>query len=269
MLKFHWMSRTSDTSIESLRSLSERVDNAGYYSMLLVYHSTIADHFIKAANVINKEHSFKYMIALRTYALSPEYCSMMCRAFEEIDSNRLMLNVASGDLHPSEKILENIVYISDLIDTPKKRRVYTEEWLNKFRSLYSEGFIPEIAMAGHNPETQQMAKDMGYGSIFMLDMFLQSFNKPEFIKNKKQFVSLGAVVRESLEEAENAFSRIPQNEQEWTLYGTPEIVKQKLKDLKFYGITDILICNPKDDPCEGYIHEIVKEIIKEQKNGIE
>ena len=268
MLKFHWMSRTSDTSIESLRSLSERVDAAGYYSMLLVYHSTIADHFIKAANVINKEHSFKYMIALRTYALSPEYCSMMCRAFEEIDSNRLMLNVTSGDLHPSEKILENIVYISDLIDTPKKRRVYTEEWLNKFRSLYSERSIPEIVMAGHNPETQQMAKDMGYGSIFMLDMFLQSFNKPEFIKNKKQFISLGAVVRESLEEAENAFSLIPKNEQEWTFYGTPEIVKQKLKDLKFYGITDILICNPKDDPCEGYIHEIVKEITKEQKNGI-
>jgi hypothetical protein len=263
------MSRTSDTSIDSLRSLSERVDTAGYQSMLLVYHSTIADHFIKASNVINKEHSFKYMIALRTYALSPEYCAMMCRAFEEIDSNRLMLNVSSGDLHSSEKVLENIVYISDLIDTPKKRRAYTQEWLDKFTSIYQDGSIPEIVMAGHHHETQQMAKDRGYGSIFMLDMFLKSFNKPEFIKNEKQFVSLGVLVREELEDARNEFFRIPENEQEWTFYGTPEIVKQKLKDLKFYGITDILICNPKDDPCEGYIHEIVKEIIKEQKNGIE
>jgi len=260
------MSRTSDTSIESLRSLSERVDAAGYQSMLLVYHSTIPDHFIKAANVINKEHSFKYMIALRTYALSPEYCAMMCRAFEEIDSNRLMLNVASGDVHSSEKILENIVYISDLIDTPKKRRAYTQEWLNKFTSMYKDGSIPEIVMAGHNSETQQMARDRGYGSIFMLDIFLKSFNKPEFIKNEKQFVSLGIIIRETFEEARNAFFRIPENEQEWTFFGTPEVVKQKIKDLKFYGITDLLICNPKDDPCEEDIHIIVKEIIEEQKN---
>ena len=43
-----------------LSELSNILDDAGYYSLLLVYHSTKPDAWIKCANALNKKHKFKY-----------------------------------------------------------------------------------------------------------------------------------------------------------------------------------------------------------------
>ena len=77
MIRLHWMSRVEDMSIDGLSKLSDKLDDIGYYSLLLVYHSLIADNWMKAARILNKNHKLKYMIALRTYAVSPEYLSLI------------------------------------------------------------------------------------------------------------------------------------------------------------------------------------------------
>ena len=65
------MERGGDTSIDHLKTISNIVDEFGYESILLVYHSKIDDNWIKAARVLDKSHKFKYMPAIRTYAISP------------------------------------------------------------------------------------------------------------------------------------------------------------------------------------------------------
>ena len=78
------MERGGDTSLDGLKTISSIVDEFGYESILLVYHSKIEDNWIKAARVLDTNHKFKYMPAIRTYAISPEYCAMISKAFYNI-----------------------------------------------------------------------------------------------------------------------------------------------------------------------------------------
>ena len=82
------MNRFDGYEPENLKNIISYLDNFGYYSMLVVYHSRINDNWIKAARVVSKNQKIKFMIAMRTYAISPEYFSMMYNAFEEIEIGR-------------------------------------------------------------------------------------------------------------------------------------------------------------------------------------
>ena len=113
----HWMQRFDGGSPEELKTLSNVLEFAGYYSTLTVYHSQIPDYWIKIANIINPDHKLKYMIAMRTYAISPEYCAMMCEAFNELSPNRLILNIAAGDIQSDETSVSDVVAISNLLTT--------------------------------------------------------------------------------------------------------------------------------------------------------
>ena len=121
-MKFHFMLRGLDTTPESLKNITVKASESGFYSMLMTYHSRQEDFWIKSAKIIDDSIKMKMMIAIRTYAISPEYCAMMCKSFYEISPNRLMLNIVSGDLHASETSVRDSVFIKDLIELAKKAR---------------------------------------------------------------------------------------------------------------------------------------------------
>lgn len=260
-MKFHWMERNGYISIPALKSISSIVDEFGYESILLVYHSTVDDNWIKSARALDINHKFKYMPAVRTYAISPEYCAMIARAFNTIAPNRLMLNIVSGDLHKEETSIEDLVWLNDMLDTPEKRLEYTDEWLKKFISL-SEGTVSEIVMGGHSNKTKMMAEKYGATHLAMLNMHKNSYNDPNFIKNTKQMLSLSVIINDSEEEIKEMLSSSLGSDQ-WTIYGNKESVKKQLKELKDWGATDLLIsANPLDKNVAS-IHYLIKEIIGE------
>ena len=120
------MNRFDGYEPENLKNIISYLDNFGYYSMLVVYHSRINDNWIKAARVVSKNQKIKFMIAMRTYAISPEYFSMMYNAFEEIVPNKLIFNIVSGDLHADENSINDVLLINHEINTVEKRVAYTK-----------------------------------------------------------------------------------------------------------------------------------------------
>jgi hypothetical protein len=91
----------------------------------------------------------KMMIAIRTYAISPEYCAMMVAASNSLSKNKIVLNVVAGDLHKDETSVADVIDINDLIATSQDRVAYTTKWLDKFRSLdIIKNQIPEIVISG-------------------------------------------------------------------------------------------------------------------------
>lgn len=264
-MRFHWMDRGDNSHrLDLLENISNIIDNAGYYSMLLVYDSRMHDHWIKAARVLNTKHKFKYMPAIRTYAITPEYASMIYKAFNQISNNRIMFNILSGDIHDGEKSVENLIWLNDRLDTPEKRLEYTDEWTNKFLELVEKD-PPEIVMSGHSKKTKLMAEKYKATHLSMLDMYLEAYEKPDFIKNTKQMVALCVVVRDTDEIAEN-FVNNPVDgwQKKWTIYGSSESVKKKLMDLSNIGITDIIInAHPVDEQVE-LVHKLISELVKEQ-----
>ena len=266
-MRFHWMDRGDSSQIDLLENLSNTLDDVGYHSLLMVYHAKMKDNWIKAARILNKNHKIKYMPAIRTYAITPEYAAMISRAFEEISPDRLMLNIVSGDIHPDEDSIENLIWFSDSLDTPEKRLKYTDEWIDKFLKL-SQGSVSEIVMGGHSSETKIMANKYGAIHLSMVDSYLNLYKDKDFIKNDKQMLSLSIVVRENEKDAENFVNEfLKDNEKKWTIYGNKESVKLKIKEIFDAGATDIIIAKNMNDLRSDLIHDIIKEMIGEQ-NGI-
>lgn len=259
------MERGRDGSIHYLKTLSGIVDEFGYESILLVYHSKIDDNWIKAARALDLNHKFKYMPAIRTYSISPEYCAMMSRAFHTIAPNRLMLNIVSGDIHSEETSVEDILFIKDYIDTPEKRLYYTDEWISKFLEL-ANGTVSEIVMAGHSNETKKMADRYNATHLSMLNMHKQSFFDSSFIKNKKQMVSVSILINDSPEAIKQILNASPGSEQ-WTIHGNKDSVKKQIMELKDLGVTDLLINSHVEDDNSSSIHYLIKEMMREQ-NGV-
>ena len=259
------MERGGDTSISHLKTISGIVDEFGYESILLVYHSKIEDNWIKAARVLDTNHKFKYMPAIRTYAISPEYCAMICKAFYNISPDRLMLNIVSGDLHEEETSVEDIIWFGKDLDTPGKRLKYTDEWILKFNTL-AGNTVSEIVMCGHSNETRLMAEKYNATHLAMLNMHKQSYQDPNIIKNTKQMLSFSIIINDSESDIKSMLSRSLGSER-WTIYGNKNGVKEQIKQLKDLGATDLLISPHPEDRDVSSIHYLIKEMMEEQ-NGI-
>jgi alkanesulfonate monooxygenase SsuD/methylene tetrahydromethanopterin reductase-like flavin-dependent oxidoreductase (luciferase family) len=255
------MERGGDTSVSHLKTVSNILDEFGYESTLLVYHSKLEDSWIKAARVLNTNHKFKYMPAIRTYAITPEYCAMICKAFSSISPDRLMLNIVSGDLHLEETSSLDLVSKSDDLNTPEKRLQYTDLWMQKFLPLAGNN-VSEIVMAGHSNETRKMAEKYNATHLAMLNMHKNSYLDPNTIKNSKQMISLSVMIDNS-EKKINSMLKNSKGSDQWTIYGNKESVKDQIYALKKIGATDILISPHPEDTNIVAIHSLVKEMIEE------
>jgi len=268
-MRYHWFARSSEGTLEGLRKTSNKIDEVGYYSALFVYHSRIPDYWIKIANIINKSHKFKYMIAIRTYAISPEYLYMMSEAFEEIAPDRLMFNILSGDIQSDETSIQDLVFIEDMLESSNKRFIYTKEWLKKLNNL-TQNFKkkPEIVIAGHSIGLRELADLYGYTQATSLDSFDRYFKNNDNMFSKKQMMSLAVIVRDSYDEAKIFWESLTKNEKCFSIYGDKNSIIKQFKDFEKMGMTDLLVCSlPDDELSSDKIHDIIKELVGGQ-NGI-
>jgi len=257
-MRLHWMHVKGQSSLDGLTHISQIADSCNYYSVLLVYHSLADDNWIKCANIINKEHKFKYLLAIRTYSISPEYFVMMYRSFNEIQKNRIMFNIVAGDIHDSESSVNDIILGKENFDTVEKRVDYTHMWMKKVLSMLSKEEIPEIVMSGISDKTLDSAAVFADYNLCMVDTYL--YNPEIFSRNKKRMVSAALVIRDSYEEAEYVVSQIDQKHQsKWTLFGTEQQVIDKIKHLESIGVTDLMIRSHINDNQDNLIHDLVRK----------
>lgn len=86
---------------------ANELDEAGYKSVLHVFDSHTSNYFIKIARILNRQHNFKYLVALRTFTISPDFCATILKAFHEIQPNRVALNLLAGDLNTRVNKIED------------------------------------------------------------------------------------------------------------------------------------------------------------------
>jgi alkanesulfonate monooxygenase SsuD/methylene tetrahydromethanopterin reductase-like flavin-dependent oxidoreductase (luciferase family) len=248
------------TTPSALKRLFDKIDDAGYYSVLMTYHSSQTDLWAKSINLINPSYKFKFQPAIRTYAISPEYFAMMYNACEQISKNKYMFNIVAGNLwNNTEKTLDNIVYIKDIIDTPEKRLDYTAEWMHKLKSSKMISNFPEIVMSGYTDKTLENASMYADYTMPMIPEFKE--DPKRFMVTKKGAVVCGAfVIRDSFEEAEKVVEAAnPAHQKTWTFYGTENDILNSLKELKDLGATGFMIRQLNNDQEIYRIHDFVKK----------
>lgn len=259
-MKLHWMSVHDDSSIDSLRENSKILNECNYYSNLLVYHSANNDYWIKCANVLDLNHKFKYLLAIRTYSISPEYFVMMYKSFNEIQKNRIMFNIVSGDIHDGEFSINDLVIGQDNFNTVEKRVDYTDKWMQKTLSILNreKQEIPEIVMSGTSDKTLNSSAKFANYNLAMMSEYIESPKK--FEKNKNRMIAAAVVIRDSCDDAERVVDQIDQKHQKkWTIFGTEEQVIEKIKYLESIGVTDLMIRTHRNDDQYSLIHNLVKK----------
>lgn len=256
------MDRGDLNSPEKIKLLSKELDKYGYYCMLLTYHSKNSDLLTKSLLAADNNVKLKFMLAIRTYAISPEYMSMICNSYNQEFPNKLILNIASGDIHSEETSIDDLPMFNKNFNSPEKRLEYTKKWTEKFLKISNNKYLPELIMAGHSDKTRKMANTFNATHLAMLNMHLEYLNRPDTIKNNKQMVSLSILIRENKKEAkEFLLKNNTKGSENWTIIGNKEEVKEEILNLFKLKITDIIISQCPNDKEVYKIHELVKEII--------
>jgi hypothetical protein len=115
----------------------QELKNHHYSGILLIYSNSLTDFFTQIARTMVVNEDFKYMVAVRPYAISPQYLFRINDSINNIDKNRLKINIVSGapdnnkfhsggvlgevndDSSPLEKSNYLIKYV-DLLENPNK-----------------------------------------------------------------------------------------------------------------------------------------------------
>jgi hypothetical protein len=244
-------------SIDDLINLSNKIDEVGYYSILFTYHSKTPDYFIKIPHIINKSHRLKYMIAIRTHAISPEYLKMQCDGFNDIQKNRLMINFVAGQMMPDE---ETPIPLIDRINEDMSMESRKNHLFN-FIKIFTKfnGQKPEIVMSGSSDIVLNAAEEYADITLNELDQYID-----KKIQNKnisKKMVVLGICIRDTKEEV---YKIIDNNDDMLGLtpgfFGTKEEVLNNILKLQDIGVTDIMVAAFFGDPEKHRIHDLIKDL---------
>jgi hypothetical protein len=255
------MFNNTDLTIDSLKEYSTILDSSNYKSMLLVYDPTHPDYFTRVANIINKDQKIKYMFAIRTYAVSPEFLSMICESFNEIDQDRIVLNVCAGDKAQmqNENNIDGVIDFDILRNDVYGRILYTRKWIEKFINLKVMSKVPYLIFSGTSDYTLETTKLYGNSTLCMYNSFVENPEKFKIVE--RRMVALAIIISDSKESALNILKSYNNSSAEaWTLYGTEEDIKKEFIRLENLGATDILISNPFYSEDSNKIHNLIRSI---------
>jgi hypothetical protein len=273
------MWRGEPLNSKRLKDLSSKLENSGYYSVLLTFHSESPDYLIKSAAALIPGDKLKYMIALRPYHISPQFCAMVTEGYNQIESNRLIFNWIAGDFHnrDDEPRQVDVFGKTDSIDHIVKRTIFLRDFIKQYNSFNIVSKKPEMVFSGFSDYTLDTVKIFNGMSLCMIDDYRKNIDKFDKIDNR--MVCVNPIILDSnkqIEEYRTTISLINPRSLDTTIIGDKDTVKQKLFRLKDEGITDVLldtnrpesfgIENEASNTNDILVNELVREISKEKSN---
>ena len=115
------------------------------------------DEFTKIARNVDDNKNFKYMVAVRSYTISPQYLSMICGGIDEISPKKIQINLLSGWTKDYEKDVGGIIGdVNDLSNSIEKSNYMIKflEAMNKMTLLKP----PDLYVSCTNKFTFDAAK---------------------------------------------------------------------------------------------------------------
>jgi alkanesulfonate monooxygenase SsuD/methylene tetrahydromethanopterin reductase-like flavin-dependent oxidoreductase (luciferase family) len=269
MIRKNWIVRYRPPETpESIKSVFDEVNPYGYGIVLVTVSPLLGDMWTRISSVVDKSHTFKYMIAFRAYLFSPQYLAMLISSFNQISNNRLMLNLVHGNVRNNESF-DGIIANKEMLLTNEGRREHSKEFVDKlFHSvkMFEPFEMPEILVSGGSDDSIYLAKNTSN----IIGLYYESFMKsPERFTSQnfdKIFVFLSVLVFNTDEEAEERISNMTEHERSLDgspIYGSKETLKKKILELESLGVTDIFFSqfNQYEDTIP--VHEFLKELTEE------
>lgn len=264
-MKFHFFANTVDISAKNIADLSAVLDDAGYESFLQTYHSQNPEAMLLSARELRADQRIKYMIALRTPTLSPEFCSRLIYAFNQIQSDRLMINVLHGTLNP-EETWDGLVDSEVVVGSRESVLSHTEKFIKILKNtlLFRASPVPLI-LSGASQDTIDMAAEHCDYLAIDYDNFIQiklraEPTEPRTLDLVKNFIVLADVAILDSDQDAALFKDLAGNLSNNLICGTEESVLNEINKLVSYGVNDLLVAHHPNAPYPDRLHDLVKNI---------
>jgi hypothetical protein len=236
--------------------------NHKYSGALLVYDTTLNDFFTQIARTINTDEQFKYMVAVRPYGISPQYLCMINDSINDIDKDRLEINLIPGWAKEDEKnpggILGKVNDSSSKID----KFNYLTEYVDVLEEINKDTPNYYISVAHED----MVNKTLKHNSKLLIN-YPDYKNKTYDIENRNVMIYIWVILRETQEEIDSIRK---QNSEDYYKYYRTEYFTYKefndiLAELENKGIDKILFYTYWDKDERNRINNFVKKY-KEKTN---
>lgn len=160
MIKFYYFGGTFSDN-DTLEGVST-LNNHNFDGVMFTYDATQGDMFVRTAKDIKINEKIKYLIAIRPYTISPQYLYAINQSMNEIQKNRLQINIIAGYIKDHESNVGGIV--GDINDSSS----------SVDRSNYTIKFIESLNEISQNKKIEEQ-----------LDVYISTTNKYVFDATKK------------------------------------------------------------------------------------
>jgi hypothetical protein len=188
--------------------------------VLFTYRQLQGDFFTFVARTMNLNQKIKYMIAVRPHALSAQYLCMINKSINDIQPNRLQINIIAGHIKPDEVDFGGILgTITDKSSIPE-RVDYMIDYIEELDNMKKNNIsVPDCYITCTNIYALEAAAKLGYKIIFpykeysdgyFLDRSVYGQTKPgeKFdLSNKKIMLAISPIIRDTQEEIDNEFPK--------------------------------------------------------------
>lgn len=159
-MKFYYFGGTFNEN-DTLEDTST-LDSHHFDGVMFTYDATQGDMFIRTAKDIKPNEKIKYLIAIRPYTISPQYLYAINQSMNEIQKNRLQINIIAGYIKDHESHIGGIV--GDINDSSSSVE----------RSNYTIKFIESLDEISKNKSKEEQ-----------LDVYISTTNNYVFDAVKK------------------------------------------------------------------------------------
>jgi hypothetical protein len=159
-MKFYYFGGTFNEN-DTLEDTST-LDSHHFDGVMFTYDATQGDMFVRVAKDIKLNEKIKYLIAIRPYTISPQYLYAINQSINEIQKDRLQINIIAGYIKDHESNVGGIVgHVNDLSSSVE-------------RSNYTIKFIESLDEISKNKDPKEQ-----------LDVYISTTNNYVFDAVKK------------------------------------------------------------------------------------
>ena len=215
-MNFHYFGGHVSTTASNI----DELEDAHCDGILFTYRQWQGDFFAFVARTMKLDQKIKYMIAIRPHALSAQYLCMINQSINEIQPERLQINIIAGHIKPDEVDFGGILgTVTDASSIPDRTN-YMIDYLKELRDMENNGVqIPECYVTCTNIHSLEAVAKLGYKIIFpyreykfgyFLDKSVDGQLKPGVgfdLSDKKIMLAISPIIRDTQEEIDAEFPK--------------------------------------------------------------
>jgi len=254
----------------------DQLEDAHCDGVLFTYSPQQGDFFVSIAKTMRLDQKIKYMVAIRPHALSAQYLTMIHQSINDIQKDRLQINIIAGHIKPEEVEFGGLLgSMTDKSSIPDRTN-YMIDYIKELDNMKKNNIdIPDCYISCTNVYSLEAAAKLNYKIIFsyfhykfgyFLDKSVKGNEKPGDtfdLSGKKIMLAITPIIRDTQEEIDNEF---PKNVMVHTHDGKSYKDRPRFAKDTAYFTYDKFVSFLKDLELKG-IHEVLLNGIPENERG--